>query len=271
MAINSARFFFHLAFHGQHYHGWQRQVSGLGVQEVLEMALKKVLKTTITVNGCGRTDAGVHASQFFFHADLPESKGFDLLLRLNQNLPPDIAIFDILPVHEGAHARFDAVERTYDYFIHTYKDPFLHMGSAYYGERPLDLVSMKAAVAVLPRYDDYYAFCKSPASFEHTICRVSAARLWVDKSGERLRFQITANRFLTGMIRIIVGRLLEVGTGRMDVETFERHLRDRQTPTILTPAYPQGLYLSKVRYLPAKNSHSVSQNKLAQGFRNARR
>ena len=242
------RFFFHLAFNGLNYNGWQRQVSAVGVQEVIEAALKKVLKTRVTINGCGRTDAQVHASQYVFHADLAEAYDFDLLFRLNHTLPPDMAIFDLLPVHEGAHARFDAVRRTYDYFIHTQKDPFLRGGSAFYGDRPLDLKSMKAAVDLLPRYDDYYAFCKSPASFEHTICRVSAAHLWVDSSGQRLRFQITANRFLTGMIRIIVGRLLEVGTGRMDVETFEQHLRTRQTPRILTPAYPQGLYLSKVVY-----------------------
>lgn len=105
----------------------------------------------------------------------------------------------------------------------------------------LDLNKMKAAVALLPKYEDYYAFCKSPASFEHTICRVKSAHLWVDKTGERLRFQITANRFLTGMIRIIVGRLLEVGAGKMSLEQFEYHLRERQTPAIITPAFPQGL------------------------------
>lgn len=215
---------------------------------MVEGALQKILKTPVTIKGCGRTDAQVHASQYFFHADLPQTTDFDLLFRLNHNLPPDIAVFDLLPVHAEAHARFDAVRRTYDYFIHRYKDPFLLGSSAPYGDKPLDLQSMKTAVDLLPRYDDYYAFCKSPASFEHTICRVSSAHLWVDKSGERLRFQITANRFLTGMIRIIVGRLLEIGTGRMSVEVFEAHLRDRQTPRILTPAYPQGLYLSKVTY-----------------------
>ncbi len=246
--MDTKRFFFQIAFKGLQYHGWQRQLSAEGVQEVIEGILSKVVKEKISINGCGRTDAQVHASQYFFHADLAETYDFDLLFRLNHNLPHDIAIFDIIPVHEKAHARFDATQRTYDYFIHTNKDPFLHGSSALYPDKNLDLNSMKAAVDLLPRYDDYYAFCKSPASFEHTICRVTSAHLWVNKTGERLRFQITSNRFLTGMIRIIVGRLLEIGTGFMSVEAFEQHLRTKQTPRSIVPAYPQGLYLSKIVY-----------------------
>ena len=218
------------------------------MQEVLENLLKKVLRAPITVNGCGRTDAQVHASQYFFHADLPEGYDPDLLNHLNRSLPPDIAVFAIIPVHQQANARFDAIQRTYDYFIHTRKDPFLQASSALYYHPKLDLQSMQAAVDLLPQYDDYYAFCKSPASFAHTVCRVSSAYLWVDQSGERLRFQISANRFLTGMIRIIVGRLLEIGTGRMSVEAFEAHLRSKQTPRSIRAAYPQGLYLSKIVY-----------------------
>lgn len=220
----------------------------MGVQEVIEGVLGKVLKTPVTIYGCGRTDAQVHASQYFFHADLEDTYDFDLLSRLNRNLPPDIAIFDILPMHHNAHARFDAVQRTYDYFIHRRKDPFLAGRSAYYPDGALDFQRMQSAVDLLPRYDDYYAFCRSPDKFEHTICRVSAAQLWVSENGERLHFQITANRFLTGMIRIIVGRLLEVGAGQMSVETFEHHLRDKQTPQTITGAHPQGLYLSKIVY-----------------------
>ena len=210
--------------------------------------MSKVLKIPVTINGCGRTDALVHASQYIFHVDLPEAYDYDLLYRLNRNLPPDIAIFAILPVHDRAHARFDAVHRTYDYFIHTRKDPFLNGASALYGEKPLDFQPMKTAVDLLPFYDDYYTFCKSPASFENTFCRVTSADLWMNKNGERLRFQITANRFLTGMIRIIVGRLLEVGTGKMSLDEFENHLRSRETPRLISSAYPQGLYLSKIVY-----------------------
>jgi tRNA pseudouridine38-40 synthase len=172
----------------------------------------------------------------------------ELQFKLNFTLPPDIVVFDIIPVHDRASARYDAVQRRYDYFIHLRKDPFLQNSSAMYAGMNLDIAAMRSAVALLPGYDDYYALCKSPAKYEHTICRVSEAHLWRDQSGERLRFQINANRFLSGMIRIIVGRLLEIGVGRMSVQDFESHLRNKQTPRIITGAHPQGLYLSKVTY-----------------------
>lgn len=215
----------------------------------MEGVFSKVFKEPVSIYGCGRTDAQVHASQYFFHADFAGDFDFDLMkFRLNRTLPPDMAVFEILPVAENAHARFDAVRRTYDYFLHTRKDPFLSGASALYADRTLDLAKMKAAVDLLPKYDDYYAFCRSPNSFAHTVCRVSSAHLWVDKTGSRLRFQITANRFLTGMIRIIVGRLLEIGTGKMSVDEFEAHLAERHTPRIINSAHPQGLYLSKIVY-----------------------
>ena len=100
--------------------------------------------------GCGRTDAMVHASQFFFHVDVDKEWDFDLLFRLNKNLPADIAIFEIILMKDNQHARFDATQRTYDYFMHTYKDPFLHSMSALYLEKDLDLEKMKAATALLP-------------------------------------------------------------------------------------------------------------------------
>lgn len=202
----------------------------------------------VVIKGCGRTDAQVHAAQYFFHVDLEEKYDFDLLNRLNRNLPPDIALFDMIPVHASAHARFDAVQRTYDYFLHRNKDPFLTGNSAYYPDLDLDLEKIRAAVALLTQYEDYYAFCKSPNKYEHTICRLTRSNMWVNKGGDRLRFQFSANRFLTGMIRIIVGRLLEVGVGDMRLAEFEGHLRDKQTPTNIAGAYPQGLYLSKIVY-----------------------
>lgn len=242
------RFFFHIAYNGQNYHGWQRQANLITIQEVIEAALLKVLKTPTTILGCGRTDTGVHASQYFFQADMAETDLDELLRKLNFALPPDIVVFAIIPVHDRASARYDAVLRRYDYFIHLRKDPFLQNSSAMYAGLNLDITAMRTAVALLPGYDDYYALCKSPAKYEHTICRVSEAHLWMDRSGERLRFQISANRFLAGMIRIIVGRLLEIGVGRMRVQEFEAHLRDKQTPRIITGAHAQGLYLSKVIY-----------------------
>lgn len=220
----------------------------MSVQLVLETALGKLFKHPVAVVGCGRTDAHVHASQFFFHVDVEHEWDFDLFFRLNKILPDDIALFDIIPMQGLPHARFDAVQRAYDYFIHTYKDPFLSDFSSLYLERNLDIDAMKKATALLPFYDDYRAFCKMPDRIDHTICKVSSAGLFVDQSGDRIRFHISANRFLSKMIRIIVGRLLDIGRGDMSVDEFEHYLASKQTPQIIIPAHPQGLYLSKVTY-----------------------
>jgi len=255
------RYFFHIGYHGSRYSGWQKHPGVINIQEVLETCLSKILKLPIAVTGCGRTDALVHASQFFFHIDVEYEWDFDLLFRLNKLLPDDIAVFDIIPMQGLPHARFDAIQRSYDYFIHNYKDPFLSGFSSLYLENNLDLDKMKAAIQLLPKYNDYRAFCKMPDRIDHTICHVSTAQLFTDKSGDRLRFHVSANRFLSKMVRIIVGRLIEIGNGAMSVDEFEHYLADKITPQIIIPAHPQGLYLSKVTYpyldLPTRSTFSV--------------
>lgn len=210
--------------------------------------------------GCGRTDALVHASQFFFHIDIMRPWDFDLLFRLNKTLPDDIAVFEIIPMEENHHARFDATLRSYDFFIHTYKDPFLSPLSSLYLERKLDLGKMKQAVFLLTQYNDYRAFCKTPDTYRTTICHVTAAELFIDPSGDRLRFHISANRFLGRMIRIIMQKLIDIGKGELSVDEFESYLITKETPKTIEPAYPQGLYLSKVTYpyldLPPRASFS---------------
>lgn len=242
------RYFVHIGYHGTNYSGWQIHPGVLNVQEVLQNALSKILKTPITIFGCGRTDAQVHASQFFFHMDVEKEWKFDLIFRLNKLLPDDIAAFEIIPIEGVPHARFDAIERTYNYFIHNYKDPFLSKFSSFYAYKNLDIDKMKAAVALLPLYHDYRGFCKSPDRNDHTICNITSANLYVSLTGDKIRFQISANRFLSKMVRIIVGRLLEIGKGKLSVDEFEYYLINKVTPSIITPAYPQGLYLSKVTY-----------------------
>ncbi len=242
------RYFVHIGYHGTRYSGWQIHPGVLNVQQVLQMALSQILKTTVTINGCGRTDAQVHASQFFFHMDIEKEWKYDLLFRLNKLLPNDIAVFDIIPMEGQPHARFDATARTYDYFIHTYKDPFLSNFSSFYPYKELDIEKMKQAVNLLPLYNDYRAFCKSPDRNDHTICKVTSAGLNVISQGDRLHFQISANRFLSKMVRTIVGRLLAIGRGKLIVEEFENYLINPDTEATITPAYPQGLYLSKVAY-----------------------
>lgn len=242
------RYFFHIAYQGRNYNGWQKQPGAISVQEVIEKALNQILKVPVPIIGCGRTDAQVHASQFFFHADIETDFDFDLLYRLNQTLPPNIAIFDIIKMEGLPHARFDAVQRRYDYFIHTYKDPFLNNQSSFYQEPALDLHKMKEAVSLLPKYKDYRAFCTQPNKYEHTICNVMEADLFVNSKGDRIRFHIASNRFLGKMIRILTGKLLKVGKGELSVDAFENLLISLETPKSLDPAHPTGLYLSKVTY-----------------------
>ncbi len=238
----------HIAYKGTKYFGWQRQPDKLSVQEIIEDCLARIFKKPVTIYGCGRTDAGVHASQYFFHMDIEKPWNFDLFFRLNRILPDDISLLDIIPVNEEKHARHDAVQRAYDYFIHTYKDPFLSENSSLYLRKSFRLDEMKKAVALLPKYDDYRAFCKSPDKNEHTICRVSAASLYINSKGDRIRFSISANRFLGRMIRILSRKLIEIGDGALSVDEFESHLISRNIPAKILPAHAQGLYLSKVTY-----------------------
>jgi tRNA pseudouridine38-40 synthase len=237
------------------------------VQQIIENSLSQILKIPIAIIGCGRTDAQVHASQFFFHVDIEREWDFDLLFRLNKLLPSDIAVFDIIPMEGLPHARFDATKRSYDYFIHTYKDPFLSGVSSLYLERNLDLMKMKEATALLTKYNDYAAFCKGSAGYEHTICHVSAAQLFADASGDKLRFQISSNRFLAKMIRIIIGKLIDIGKGELTVDAFEYNLASKEIPKTIEPAYPQGLFLSKITYpyldlAPRTAFSSILQNKV---------
>jgi tRNA pseudouridine38-40 synthase len=253
------RYFFHIGFDGFNYLGWQRlpQTKGRNVQEIMEVNLSKVLKTDLTIVGCGRTDAHVHAGQFFFHVDIAKHWDFDLKSRLNMNLPKEIALFDIVQVDESSHARFSAIERTYNYLIHTSKDPYLANISAYYSKEDLDVDLMKKAAALLANNDDYRALSKSTPEGRSTICKVRAANLYADKNGGWFRFEISANRFLNGMIRIVVQKLLLIGRHKLSLNEFESYLLMKQRPQINRLAFPQGLHLTKVTYpfldIPAKS------------------
>ena len=242
------RYFLHIGYNGNNYRGWQKLPGIISIQQVIETTLSRILNEPVSIVGCGRTDAQVHASQFFFHFDISEELNFDLLFRLNKCLPHDITVYDVIRMEGLPHARFDAIQRSYDYYIHTQKDPYLIGLSSFYPLSNIDLIKMGEAVSLLTNYNDYRCFCKSPLKYEHTICNVSQAQLFSDIHKTRLRFHISSNRFLSGMIRIIVGKLLEIGNGTLSVTDFEQYLKTKVTPKIIIPVYPQGLYLSKVTY-----------------------
>jgi len=242
------RYFLHIAYNGNNYRGWQKLPGIISVQQVIETTLSHIFKEAVSVVGCGRTDAQVHASQFFFHFDRGQEWDFDLQFRLNKCLPHDITVYDVIRMDGLPHARFDAIQRCYDYYIHTQKDPYLVGLSSFYPLVNPDLDKMKEAVGLLTNYNDYGCFCKSPLKYEHTICHVSKAQLFSDLRHTRLRFHISSNRFLAGMIRIIVGKLLEIGNGELTVADFEQYLKTKVTPETIIPVFAQGLYLSKVTY-----------------------
>jgi len=245
------RFFLEIAYHGKNYVGWQIQPNGMSVQAQIIYALNLLLRDSVTVLGCGRTDTGVHARQFFLHVDTVQPLPEDLVGRLNRLLPADIAVKRLITeVPQDAHARFDATYRAYDYHIHFDKNPFLTEYSFFFPWNPLNLEVMQKAVDLLPQYTDFRMFCKSGAGSKTTICNVFKAELVIDEANRTLRFHIAANRFLRGMVRRIVGCLLFMGKEKITFEEFEEVMnqRKKQFPKMNISVPPQGLFLTEVRY-----------------------
>lgn len=262
------RFFFHIAYNGAPYSGWQYQPKSFSVQQLLEEKLFKIFKRKITIYGCGRTDKGVHASQYFFHIDLIDGLPHDFEFIFNKHLPSSVILFEIIPVNEKEHCRYHAVARTYDYFIHTKSDPFLNQYSTLITGKELDFEKMKKAAAILKEYDDFRGFCLQPDSHNHTLCEIKESKLCRSFNGDLFRFSITANRFLKGMIRILVSNLIKVGERNLTLDQFESHLKNNSSVfNSHKPAPPNGLYLSRVEYRNLKRKNeSVFFSKLVQGL-----
>jgi tRNA pseudouridine38-40 synthase len=242
------RYFIHLAYCGAAYRGWQRHPQMSNVQGTLEDALAQVLGHKVELTGCGRTDARVHASQFFVHADLERDLGYDLLFRWNKNLPADIVVYEMFPVHAKAHARYEATSRCYDYYIHRRANPFLEGLSTLVEHRDLNVSAMAQACQHLLLATDYRNLCKTPAQHSNTLCHISDAAWFKSSDGQRLRFRIRSNRFLRGMIRIIMHEMLQIGCGCSTSEHMESRLIGPYDGGERQLAAPQGLYLSEVQY-----------------------
>ena len=245
------RHFIHLAYQGTKYRGWQRQLKERSVQATIEDQLSKMLKTKTLIHGCGRTDAGVHASQYFVHADLPENLDYDVVERLNHILPDDIAIYEVIPLKDPyCNAQTDANARSYEYYMHFEKLPHLKDTSTYFKVKELDVEAMQSAIKVLSKTRDFRSLCKGPDIYKHTRCNVQAVSLEVTHDGKRMLFSITANRFLRAMIRNIVARLIDIGKGELSLEKFVdviSNQKEFEFP-LHKQAPPTGLYLSKVIY-----------------------
>lgn len=239
------RYFIELSYDGTPFVGWQRQPSGDSVQSCLEDALSILFRKPLSIVGAGRTDAGVHAHQLFAHVDLDEHVDQDLTFRLNKLLPKEIAVRNIIAVAQDAHARFDAVSRSYRYHITTQKNPFLQKRS-YQFAKPLDLDLMNQAAKILIDHKNFKCFSKSKTDVKTYVCDIQQVH-W-QQNGSELVFFIQANRFLRNMVRSIVGTLIEVGLRKISISDFEAILasRDRSQAGYSVPAH--GLYLEKVNY-----------------------
>ncbi|WP_025741831.1 tRNA pseudouridine(38-40) synthase TruA [Aquimarina pacifica] len=240
------RYFLELSYNGTPYHGWQRQPNAISVQEVLEQALSTLLREGISIVGAGRTDAGVHAKQIMAHFDTKnklEEERFKY--KLNAILPREIAVNRVVEVQDDAHARFDAVSRSYEYYVTMIKDPF-SLDSCYYVKKVLDVGLMNEAAKLLLNYTNFKCFSKSKTDVKTYNCTITEA-LWV-VNDNHLVFKISANRFLRNMVRAIVGTLIEIGERKITKEDLIRIIKseDRGQAGYSVPAH--GLYLTSVQY-----------------------
>ena len=244
------RYFVHLAYNGANYYGWQRQPQNISVQEKMEYTFSMLLKEDISVIGAGRTDTGVHARNFYAHFDSDKTftpdQCAELTFRINAFLPADIAVYEIFAVKPEAHARFDALSRTYRYYVSTCKNPF-NTATAFHFYKSLNVEAMNACCRRLPEYEDFTSFSKLHTQTKTNLCNIHHA-LWIPQGGGVLMFEITANRFLRNMVRAIVGTLLEVGTGRITQEEFCTIIekKDRCEAGVSVPAH--ALFLENIEY-----------------------
>jgi len=243
----SQRYFIELAYKGTKFHGWQFQPNAVSVQECLEKAMSTITRQSITVMGAGRTDTGVHASYFVTHFDSDKLNldHPDFVHKLNRFLPEDVTIFNISKVNLEAHARFDAVSRTYQYHLNLYKDPFA-VDTSWYLFRQPDVDKMNEACRILFDYIDFTSFSKLHTDVKTNNCKIIQAQ-W-NQQDHNLVFTVKADRFLRNMVRAMVGTLLEVGLGKMELAAFRKVIerKDRGAAGLSVPAH--GLFLTNIEY-----------------------
>ena len=243
------RYFIGLSYDGTAYHGWQAQKNAISIQKVLGDALSMMLREEVSLTGCGRTDAGVHAREFFAHMDLEKDltkvQAGKLVFKLNSYLGKDIAVHEIFPVKADMHARFSATLRTYRYYVSLAKDPFMFNRSySHYG--PMDIDMMNRGAELIMKYSEFTSFSKVDSDTKTRICKITEAR-W-ERSGNLLVFTISADRFLRNMVRAIVGTLIDLGTGKMSLRDLKLvvEAKNRSDAGDSVPAC--GLFLERVLY-----------------------
>ena len=242
------RLFVSISFNGCAYSGWQIQKNAVSVQAVLERALTLATGEVISVTGAGRTDAGVNAQGFIAHFDISEKcnkKPKEILRKINAILPSDIIAQNICQVSDDAHARFDAISRTYSYYVHTEKDPFAIF--SYHYRHRLNMERMNSAAKHLLGTKDFSSFEKVGSNNNTSICTVTSA-LWEHIDETHLCFCVTADRFLRNMVRAMVGTLLDVGRGKREPEWVAQLIEEKERGRARQSVPGHALFLTEVRY-----------------------
>lgn len=253
------RYFLHLSYNGQSFHGWQTQQNAPSVQSCLEDALSRYLGENVALTGCGRTDAGVHAKDFWAHFDteVDVKNASEFTYKINAILPHDVAVHGIIPVPSDAHARYHATSRTYRYYIRQAKEPFLRslVAAPNTYHCSLDIAAMNQAAALLVGTHDFTSFSKLHTQTHHNTCTVTnagwhtePAQPFATQDTPLLFFEVTADRFLRNMVRCLVGSLLLIGKGRQPVEWILQVLQARDRSLAGHSVPPEGLYLWHVTY-----------------------
>ena len=240
------KYLLHLAYNGAQYRGWQWQGNVVSVQQTIEDALERYLKEKINIIGCGRTDAGVHATNYVAHLVSSEVLPEQFLFVINKMLPDDIAIMSIELVGDSSHAQHHAKKRRYDYYFHTQVDPMLAGVSTYYEGAKLNIDLMNEAMTMILGVNNFIAFCKQPHLYNHTNCEIFEAKVYADQ--HRVQIRIVGNRFLRSMVRLLVGNLVLVGSGEMPLAEWKALFDMDHVPDHFHLAYAQGLHLSGVWY-----------------------
>ncbi len=242
------RYFIKLSYKGTNFHGWQYQPNAVTIQEELEKVFSLLLKKEIKITGAGRTDTGVHAFNYIAHLDIDNqiTEIDKLILKANSFLNEDIVIHNIFRVKEDVHSRFSPLSRTYEYRTHFKKNPFLKDLSYYIYASKFDFEIMNKAAKLLFEYSDFTSFSKLHTDTKTNNCKIIRAE-WI-KREDQMVFIIEADRFLRNMVRAITGTLLEVGKGKMDIDTFRKVIesKNRSNAGVSVPAH--GLFLTEIKY-----------------------
>lgn len=260
------RYFIELSYKGTAYHGWQSQKNAISVQSVLENGFQLLVGEEISITGAGRTDTGVHAGYFVAHFDVDNKiDPINSVYRLNRILPPDISVFSIGEMHATAHARFDAISRTYKYLFSRKKNVFAkELSALIYGE--IDVSKMNQAAQFILGENDFTSFSKLHSNNKTNLCTITHAEF--SEQNDFIVFEITANRFLRNMVRSLTSTLLAVGQGKLSPNEV-RHIIEAKDRSLAKGSAPaQGLYLTDIKYPPEflLDSDKYNTFRFFQGF-----